>query len=549
FDRLASETKDLPVWNGEFYFELHRGTLTSQARNKRNNRKCELAYREAEIWNSIAALYGSDYPKDDLTEGWQGILLNQFHDIIPGSSINDVYKDSDKQYAEIISSGKAMISNAANSLAKQINTQGEGEPIVVFNSLSWDRTDVVSVEIENKGSVKVLDPQNNEIPSQVVDGKLTFAATGTPSCGYGVYRVADGDSRSECPFSVDGQSVSTPYYDLTLASDGTIRRLYDKTNSREVLPKDARANVLQVFEDKPSDWEAWEVELQYQDKIWEFEAQAPPKVLECGPVRLVLGLTLRYGSSTIEQQIIFYSHTPRIDFINTVDWQDRKTLLKVAFPVDIHSTRATYEMAFGALDRPTHWNTSWDKAMFEVCGHKWADLSETGYGVSILNDCKYGWDIKDNVMRLTLLRSPEYPDPEADCGEHQFTYSMLPHTGDWTNGTVRAGYELNSPLIAVADTNHDGKLDAKHSFISVDCENVVIDTVKQAEDTDCIIVRAYEAHGSRGPVCIIFDRNIVSAFESNLLEEGDEAVCFDGREIRFAIKPFEIRTFKVELAG
>ncbi|MCL5102716.1 MAG: alpha-mannosidase [Armatimonadetes bacterium] len=549
FDKLASEVKDLPVWNGEFYFELHRGTYTTQAGNKRNNRKSELTYREAEIWNSIAALYGHDYPNAALTEGWQGILLNQFHDIIPGSSINDVYQDSNKHYAEILSSGESMITSAAKDLTGRIDTRGDGEPIVVFNSLSWDRVDVVSMDLKNRGGVKVIDSRQNEVPSQLADGKLTFVASDVPSCGYGVYRVVDGDSELECPFRVDGQSISTPYYDLTLASDGTVRRLYDKTNLREVLPNDSRANVLQVFEDKPSQWEAWDIELQYQDKMWEFASERAPEVLECGPVRLVLGLSLSYGKSKIDQKIVFYAHTPRIDFVNNVDWQDRQMLLKVAFPVDIHSTRATYEMAFGAVDRPTHWNTSWDKAMFEVCGHKWADLSETGYGVSVLNDCKYGWDIKDNVMRLTLLRAPDYPDPEADRGAHEFTYSLLPHAGDWTNGAVRAGYELNCPLLRVAETCHDGKLDARHSFVAVDRDNVVIDTVKQAEDSDHLVVRAYEAHGSRGPACLTFDRQIVSIMECNLLEEDTDPVDFDGKTACFAIKPFEIRTFKIKLAG
>ena len=549
FDSLVSDGTDHPVWNGELYFELHRGTYTSQAKNKRNNRKCEITYRDAELWSSVAATQGKEYPKAELVEGWKGILLNQFHDIIPGSSIGEVYADSDKQYEEILHTGESVRREATTHLAGQIDTFGQGNPVVVFNSLSWDRTDVVSLEVDEPRQVRVVDPNGEEAPSQLTDGKLTFVVRDLPSCGYGVYRVTEGATSGPSPFAVDGEHISTPYYELVMAPDGTIRRLYDRVNSREVIPAGARANVLQVFEDKPSNWDAWDIELQYQDKAWEFEAQSSPKVLESGPVRLVLGIKLAYGSSCIDQRIVFYAHTPRIDFVSHVDWQERSTLLKVAFPVEVHSARATYEIAFGVIERPTHWNTSWDRARFEVCGHRWADLSESGYGVSVLNDCKYGWDIKDNQMRLTLLRSPEKPDPEADRGEHEFTYCLCPHAGDWTSGTVRAAHELNSPLMAIATDPHAGPLGPSASFVSVDNAGVVVDTVKQSEDTDVLVVRVYEAHGSRGPVVLTFDRPIGSVVACNLLEEPECPVDSNGCELRFSIKPFEVRSFLLTLDG
>ncbi len=548
FDRIASETENLPTWNGEFYFELHRGTYTSQARNKRYNRMSELLYRDAEMYNAIGTTFGAEYPKQDLVSGWQTILLNQFHDIIPGSSINEVYKVSTVQYEELLATGSKLRASAIEMITDKIDTSGEGTPVVVFNSLSWPRKDIVSLDLDDSDAdIQVIDSDGSTVPHQISGKTLTFISNNVPSCGYSVYRIADSRSDARSPFTVDGETITTPYYELTLAGDGTLTRLYDRINEREVLPAGARSNVLQVFEDKPSAWDAWDIELQYQDKVWEFTLDVPPIVLENGPVRLVLGFTSMYGASTIDQQVILYTHSPRIDFVSTVDWNERQTLLKVAFPVDVNSTSATYEIAFGAVERPTHWNTSWDKARFEVSGHRWADLSEPEYGVSLLNDCKYGWDIKDNVMRLTLLRAPESPDPEADRGVHEFTYSLLPHAGDWKDGTVQAGQELNAKLQAVVTKSHGGDLPASHSFVSVDRGNVIIDTVKQAEDSDDLIVRVYEAYGARGPVRLSFDRMLSLAAECNLLEEEDLPVEFSGSEIKFSIKPFEIRTFKVKL--
>jgi alpha-mannosidase len=544
FDNVAKEVGDLPVWNDELYFEQHRGTFTTHAANKRSNRKSELLYRDAEMYGAINTLFGGSYPKAGLYENWTLILLNQFHDIIPGSSITMVYDYSKEDYRKILGVGEELRATALSGIAENADTEGQGTPVIVFNSLSWPRSGVVTVEA--KGG-RAIGPDGAEVAAQVSDGEITFTAKNVPSCGFAVYHVVEGQSEVQSPFKAEGEKISTPFYELTLAADGTIRRLYDKTAGREVLPNGARANVLQVFEDKPATCEAWDIDITYQDRVWELDAKDAPKVVENGPVRLVLSLSLAYGKSTVDQKIVFYADDPRIDFVTKVDWKERKTLLKAAFPVEVLSPRATYEIAFGAIERPTHWNTSWDSTKFEVSGHKWADLSEAGYGVSILNDCKYGWDIKDSLMRLTLLRAPESPDPVADLGRHEFTYSLLPHAGDWRNGTVRAGFELNVPLTSLSTDSHSGALGREHSFFGVDNANVIIDTIKQAEDGDDLIVRVYEAHGSRGPAKLSFDRAIASAAECNLLEEGDSEADFSGSEIRFTIKPFEVRTFKVRL--
>ncbi|MCE5199642.1 alpha-mannosidase [bacterium] len=546
FSRIAKNTKNLPVWNGEIYFERHRGTYTSQAKNKKYNRLSELLLREVELFGVLSG----GYDKSAVAEAWQTILLNQFHDIIPGSSIHEVYTDSSAQYEQVIQTATNAKNAALNALVQKIDTTGPGVPVVVFSSLSWARSGVVKVDLGDKTKLsKVVNRCGDEMRSQVSGSTLSFVARDIPSCGFSVfYLLKEDDNSRESAFAVDGDTFTTPYYNLTIGEDGSIVRLFDRVNNREVLPECARANVLQVFEDKPCHEEAWDIDVSYQDKVWEFVPDGKPEVTECGDVYLKINRKMKYASSTLWQDIVLYSHTPRIDFITRVDWQERKTMLKAAFPVDIHSTKATYEIAFGAIERPTHRNTSYDQTRFEVSGHKWADLSEANYGVSVLNDCKYGWDIKDNVIRLTLLRSPTYPDPQADMGAHEFTYSLLPHADDWKNGIVQAGYELNVPSVPVTTDNHAGSLGGEHSFISVDAPNVIVDTVKQAEDGNEVIVRLYEAHGARGPVTLSFDRPVASAMETNLLEEDGEGVKCERSSISFNIKPFEIRTFKVSMA-
>lgn len=543
FDQLAASSSDLPVWNGEFYFECHRGTLTTQARNKRWNRKSELAYRDAEMLSALA-MPGRTYPQETLSDGWETILLNQFHDVIPGSSVNAVYRDSDAMYAEVLATGETEKTAALGAIAGRMDTSGEGQAVVVFNTLSWGRSGLVKVKAP-VGPASVRDSEGNEVPCQVKENKLTFLAKDVPSIGAKVYHLLPGGTAQPSPFAVDGMKVSTPFLDLEFDYDGALTRAYDKSARRDTLAAGARANVFQFFEDKPVSSDAWDIDIEYQEKVWEAQMVEPLRVLEDGPTRLVLGFTLRYGGSTIEQKVVCYAHTRRVDFETRVDWRERHTLMKVAFPVLVRSSRATFDIGYGAIERATHWNTSWDWARFEVCGHKWADLSEADYGVSILNDCKYGWDVKDNTIRLSLLRSPTSPDTEADQGAQEFTYSFFPHEGDWKCGTNREGFELNVSLLAAPEPAHVGSYGAVHSFMSVDRSNIVIDCIKKAEDGDDLIVRCYEAYGGRGPASIQFDRPVASASETNVLEESDVPAGVSGAEIRFDVAPFELKTFKV----
>jgi len=546
FDRIHQSSTDVRVWNGELYFELHRGTYTTQARNKRGNRKSENAYRDAEFAATLGMLHGAEYPARELTEGWETILLNHFHDIIPGSSVGEVYRESVQQYGEVIDRATKVRDQALRTVAAGVDTTGAGEPIVVWNTLSFPRSELVAVAAD--APAVVTDAAGNQVAATFADGQIMFLASDISSMGYAVYHVAPGQPAGLSPFAVDGSHVQTPFYEADLRPDGTFLRLYDKTRQREVLAEGQTANVLQFFEDKPANWEAWDVEPQYADKQWQPTVAGALSVVEDSSVRLVLACRLTYGGSTFDQRIVFYAHTPRIDFAHDVDWQDRKTLVKVAFPVNVRSSRATYEIAYGTIERPTHENTSWDTARFEVCGQRWADLSETGYGVSLLNDCKYGWDIHDNVMRLSLLRGPENPDPNADVGRHEYVYALFPHAEDWRNGTVQEGASLNTPLIPVRTDSHSGDAAARGSFASVDTEHVLLDTVKKAEDSDEMILRLYEAYGARGAVTLTLERPVRRAVETNLLEDEEGELAIDGSTVVLSVKPFEVKTVKVQLS-
>ena len=555
FERLERELdkSKLPVWNGELYLELHRACQTTQARTKRNNRKSELLYRDAEFISSWAFLRGGTYRQEELYEGWKIILRNQFHDILPGSSIGEVYEDAEKDYAKVFKIGREALSESLKTLCSKIDTSGEGEAIVVFNTLSWERSDVATLKVEMEDDeFVILDPSGQPVPHQVIsrEGRskeILFQVRDIPPLGYAVYRLVRGrKAKFESELKAEKDLLENRFFRVKLNDKGQIVSLYDKLNDREVLAPGGRGNVLELFDDRPHAHDAWDIDFNYEDIRWEVDRVESIEVVEEGPVRAAVKVRLRTERSTIEQLIAVYSSIPRIDFITRVDWHEKRTLMKVAFEVDVLSPKATYEIQFGAIERPTHQNTSWDRAKFEVPAHRWADLSETGYGVSLMNDCKYGHSIIGNVMRLSLLRSPISPDPNADQGEHLFTYSLYPHKGDWREAeTVRRAYELNVPLITVLEPAHPGELPSSGWFARLDAPTVVIDTVKKAEDSDDLIMRLYESQGWRGKVRIRFGERPKEVFECNLMEEDDQKLEMGDGELEIFIKPFEVKTLKL----
>ena len=550
FFKKIDGAAEYPEWVGELYLELHRGTYTTQAHNKRNNRKAELQYRDVEFVSSVAETMGLPYPREELLKNWKKLLCQQFHDVIPGSSIRQVYEDTDIIYPEVFGAGNAIADAATAKIVSGIDTTGDGDAIVVFNTLPWGRTDIASAKLPAKGSYAVLDSDGKEVPSQIVDGEIRFIAI-VPSMGYATYRLTPvgrghhvPSQRNELKASKKG--LENQFYKITLDAKGVISSIIEKASGREVLPKGGRANLIQLFEDKPLDWDAWDVDFFYEDKFEDITQLDKIDVVQEGPVSAALEMTRSFGKSKLKQKMVIYADTPRIDFETWVDWHEERKFLKVAFPVDVNTSKARYEIQFGNVERPTHVNTSWDVARFEVCAHKWADLSEADFGMSLLNDCKYGHHTKGNVMRLSLLRAPKEPDPQADQGEHVFTYSILPHVGSYIDAqTVRHAYALNVPLRTIVAEPAKGSMPKEKSFVAVDGENVVLEVVKKAEKGEGTILRFYECHGVRGDVGVKVDLPFKRVQEVDLMEDRIGDIESKNGEFEFEIKPFEIRTFKL----
>lgn len=558
FGRLENDVNkdDLPVFNDELYFELHRGCQTTQARTKRNNRLAELTIRDAELLGAFAMQVGFAYPQDELYESWKPLLMNQFHDILPGSSIKEVYDEADRDYAKIIGTGRKVRDAALTTIVDRVDTTGNGTPVVVANTLGWVRSDIAEMALTSSlaDNETIVDPAGKPVPCQLVTGKgggkaALFEVSEVPATGYAVYRIAKSKPAevAASELRVSETKLENRFFSVYLTKTGTIRRIVDKANNRDVIPNGAEANELQLFDDRPQNWEAWDIDFNIDEQRSSIDDVVSISVVETGPVRGTVRVIKKTKRSTITQDISLYRSIPRIDFRTTADWFEKRRLLKVAFPVEVLSRNATYEVQYGAIERPTHQSTSIDRAKFEVPGHRWIDLSEGDYGVSLLNDGKYGFDVLGNRMRISLLRSTMNPDPHADEGRHEFTYSLYPHAGDWREAkTVQRAYELNAPLIAKSAAAHKGELPKTYGFVSVDCPNVVIDCVKKAEDSDATIVRMYEAHGARSRAKLAFAQKPVTVTECDLMEQNDVPVEVRGSTVSFSIKPWEIRTFKVQ---
>jgi alpha-mannosidase len=560
FVRLQADVGDsLPTWNGELYLEFHRGTYTTQARNKRANRKSEFLLHDAEFLAALAAALDPAYryPHQGLRQAWELVCLNQFHDIIPGSSIGPVYAESLQQYAQVHELGETVREEA---LATVI--QHTGGDLLVVNATSFQRVDLAFWREPAASHLSVTRADGSPVPIQKVDGGWLLQPgelapySVTPLFLESVRQEPDRSSGLPSPTGL-GDLIATPgsleneVLRVELDAAGDIVRITDKRDRREVLPTGAIANQFQAFEDRPKTPDAWEVDIYYDDRMWTADPAESIEVVENGPLRVALEVRRRLLNSEIVQRISLAAGSARIDFDTTVQWHERHIMLKAAFPVDVLSPIATHEIQWGNVQRPTHRNTSWDWARFETCAHKWVDLSEGGYGVSLLNDCKYGHDIRDNVIRLTLLRSPTFPDPEADCGQHQFTYSLLPHRGSWDETTASEAYALNDPLL-VWTPSRSGQANAPPSgrahgeaFVRVDPSNVIVETIKQAEDGRGIIVRLYEYQRRRGNCTLFTGFPLAAAWRTDLLENDQEELRCAERSVTIQIKPYQIVTLRL----
>lgn len=543
-DKNVSNNHKLPRWVGELYFEYHRGTLTSMARNKKYNRESEFLYENIEWLSSMAkTIDGTPYPKEAIDYGWEIICLNQFHDIIPGSSIKKVYDDSKLQYEDIIAKGNDLAKKAMKAIAKHV--QVDYNSVVVFNPLSFERQDYMTFAYDEE--VTVWDG-DRALPSSYRDGEVTFYGT-VPAKGYKAFALKVVTTENDTTLIATPNHLENDFLDIRLDDKGHITSLMDKRANRQIIKEGERGNVLQAFEDKPHNWDAWDINIYYQEKMWEIDHVQKIEVSELSMLKATLLIERKFLDSTITQYVTIYKDSSRIDFHTTIDWKEKHILVKAAFPVDIHTSKATYDIQFGNVERPTHWNTSWDTAKFEVCGHKWADLSEDGYGVSLMNDCKYGYDIKDSRMRLTLLKSATEPNEDADREVHQFTYSLYPHLGDFKVGqTVSEAYKLNVPVYTTMLPKQDGELPASLSFVSLNQENVIAEVVKQNETSENVIIRVHECYNRRSEVIMTVFGQVAEVVECDLEERKilDNQVEHEGNEIRFQIKPYEIKTFKIK---
>ncbi|MBQ1366887.1 MAG: alpha-mannosidase [Firmicutes bacterium] len=542
FDRLHEDVKayedkpirEVPVWDGELYLEYHRGTYTSQGHNKRYNRKSEFALSEAEWLSSLAYILGAPYDGKTLYDSWETVLELQFHDIIPGSSIREVYEDSDKMYEKVLADTGKVEKAALSHLIKPVE-----DTYTAYHFGSYDRKDLTFVPVQDDCSFESMDGKS--LPSQKTnDGYLVEIPVKALSLTSFRSKPSAAEDPADIPFIFSDHTIETPHYLLHLNDQHFLDKVYDKDEDREVLA--GLGNALEVFEDKPINYDNWDIDLFYTQKK-EYAVPVGDVILkETGPLRMVLGLSFRYNQSVIDQDMILYADSRRIDFVTHVDWHEDHRLLKTAFETTVRSTKATYDIQYGHVERPTHYNNSWDMARFEVVGHKWGDISEQNYGVAILNDCKYGYNAKDQTIKLSLLKSGKHPDTEADMGEHDFTYSLLPHAhGPVEGGVIEESEIVNLPLKTVCGQS---VLDEKDLF-RIEGEGVHIDAVKKAEDQDALILRLHEYRGGTHKIRISSSFPIKSYQEANLLEEAIGPSVSENTIFR-TVHPFEIVNYIIK---
>ncbi len=544
FDELNARvggSKRLPTWEGELYFEYHRGTLTSMARNKRSNRKAELHMMDLELLCVLAA-DRAEYPAQALDRMWKTILINQFHDILPGSSIHEVYEVTKREYAALEEEIAALSRERLALLAPP------SDCVTVFNTKGFPSDEAVCL-----GDIKaaaLVDEDGARYPVQQTARGAVVSLEALPAKGWRTYTLSQEPAEPACPFTLTGdRRLSTPFYEVELDENGLISRLFDVEANREVLRAGQKGNLMRMYEDKPIYYDNWDIDIFYTEKYWDATDLQSLRWTELGEVRATVELERKISRSVIRQRIHFYADTRRIDFETWVDWREHQHLLKVHFPVDVHTDEATFEIQFGSVKRKTHQNTSWDVARFESCGQKWMDVSEGHYGVSLLNDCKYGHSVRDGAIALTLIKSGVEPNPVADQEEHTFTYALYPHQEDWRCGTIQEAYCLNQPALAV----RGGTAGARCSLADTSHANVMLETIKRAEDGDGWIVRLYETDNARTEATLYWARPVESVEECSCLEEkkADAAVLpaegdpYHCAAIPFVIKPYEIKTFRI----
>ncbi|KAF3001839.1 Glycoside hydrolase, 38 vacuolar alpha mannosidase [Curvularia kusanoi] len=584
FDKLEKKVEkgtELVTWYGELYFELHRGTYTTQANNKRNNRKSEIMLRDIEYLATLATIkngFGKSsaykYPKKDIDDMWENVLLCQFHDCLPGSSIEMCYDDSDKIYASVFATGERLLSEALFELG--FDDQYlllHGSELCALNTLPWKRTELIKM------------PESHPQEYGLAHGEALGLMSVRPLASR--YSAATASIAETDPGTFELRNAQF----VVKVTDGAIASLYDIKAERELIPKGKKAAQLVIHDDKPLYWQAWDVEVYHLNSRQEL---SPNKVYISSSSTAKVSLTIEtkisdksWITTTLSLPAAVGDSPSAIEISADIEWHETMKFLKVEFPVDITNTEASYETQFGIVRRPTHYNTSWDMAKFEVCVHKWADLSEATYGVSILNDNKYGFAVAGNVMRLSLLRAPKAPDAHADMGHHTTKYAIFPHEGPLTHATVRKAFEFNNPLRVIGHSvqptttaadlagpnrnkPHPGVLSA---FRILGADNLILDTIKRGEDDEdvsrgelpvkkghSVIVRVYDAMGGKSKGVLSWgELDVKKVVKTNALEDEEEdvsesMVVVEQEEggkvkgVKIEVRAFEVATYKLVMA-
>jgi alpha-mannosidase len=556
----------IPTWKDELYLEFHRGVFTTQSDHKRNMRDAEEQVLNAEKYASLAWLDGQSYPATDLNDAWKKVLFNQFHDLAAGSGIGIIYKDAQQDYDQVRWATQEVSSKSLETLEAHIDTRTAGPgasesiPLMIVNPLGWERSGLVEADVQMSAAtqdVSVLDSKGRVLPSEIVSSDRTtnryhllIKANDIPALGYEVLRIIPGKRAFERDLKASGTTLENSSLKVTVdPKTGCITSLYDKKSQFETLAQNSCGNELIAFTDKPKMFDAWNIDADFDKSPTKLDKADSVQLVESGPLRSAIRVTRTWQSSKFVQDIVLYAGTDEVNIVNDIDWHETHVLLKSAFDLAASGPMATYEIPYGTIERPTTRNNSWEKAKFEVPAIRWADLGDGQHGFSLINESKYGYDAAGHTLRISLLRSPIDPDPNADRGHHHFSFALYPHAGDWKQAlTVRRGYEYNYKLRGVQISMHAGTLPSKYSFISLENHNVVLTAVKKAEDSDALILRFYEWAGKDGAVRIDIPKGATAARLTNLMEQPEGAALNveNGSSITVPTHPYEIVTVRVD---
>ncbi|MGO8787222.1 MAG: alpha-mannosidase [Terriglobia bacterium] len=583
------QSKTFPVVDDELYVKTHRGTFTTDSQVKRDNRLCEVLLMNAEKFSLLASQFGQAYPQEHLQQLWEKVLFGQVHDNIDGSAVAEVYQDAATDYGDIKHDGGKLLDSALTTVAKRVNTQGDGRAVLIFNSLPWERTGLASLDAGYFAGLKhfkILDAAGKAVPYQVEEEagntKALFFAEKVPGMGYKEYRVvaAEEQPKFTTDLEVSGLTLANDQVEVVIDPDsGNLKSLKKKGMETNFLREDNPGGALEVWEDKPPDAPrgepAWNIYLGADNKLDKAESV---KVVETGPVRAVVQVKKSFGSSSFVENIVLYSRADRVDFELSVDWHEKYRFAKVAFPLNLKNVYATYEIPYGAIQRfdytlkadpgvrltapPRAWEIA-DRTKFEVAGQRWADVSNQpgDYGVTLLNDSKYGFSYQDNTLRMSLIRGPRraYPgikdtwsdqSDEPIVGIHQIQYALVPHRGAWQDANAtRLGAEFNAPLLPKSEPSHSGQLAASYSGLDVSPASVTVESVKKAEDTSEYIVRLYETEDKASTAVLNFARAPHTARETDMMEWDkfvpSKSFTIKGTKVIVPIKPLEVITLRV----